>query len=256
MIDFHSHIIPGIDDGADDIKETFNLIEEAKEAGFTAIISTSHYWEEHYEVDEKERKTWIDAVGMNVKNKMPEMDLYLGSEIFITSDIPELLQQKKASTINNTRYVLFELPFEDKPSNLKDVIFKLLSNKLKPIIAHPERYTYVQKNPNLLIELIDMGVLFQGNFGSIIGMYGKKVEKTMKVLLQNNLIHFLGSDVHRTKSIYPQIPEALEQLKHIIPKEEIDELTTVNAKLVLANESIDIRKPIKIKQGLFNRFLS
>ena len=101
-----------------------------------------------------------------------------------------------------------------------------------------------------------MGVLFQGNFGSIIGMYGKKVEKTMKVLLQNNLIHFLGSDVHRTKSIYPQIPEALEQLKHIIPKEEIDELTTVNAKLVLANESIDIRKPIKIKQGLFNKFLS
>lgn len=255
MIDFHSHILPSIDDGSREIAETFNLIEEAKNAGFTGIISTSHYYEGHYETDEAERKTWIEAIGENLKNKVPNMELYLGSEIYITSRITELIEQKEASSINNSRYVLFELPVQNRPNNLEDVVFKLLSSKYKPIIAHPERYEYVQKDPNQLIKLINMGVLFQSNYGSLIGMYGKKAQKTVKLLLQNNFVHFLGSDVHRENTIYPKIRDILKDLKNILPKEEIDELTTINAKLVLANEDIDSRKPMKIKQGILSKLL-
>lgn len=148
-----------------------------------------------------------------------------------------------------------ELPFEYKPSNLKNLILKLRSNKYRPIVAHPERYTYVQENPNTLIELIDMGVLFQSNYGSIIGIYGKKAKKTVEVLLKNNFVHFLGSDVHREKTIYTEMPEILKRMKHIIPDEQLDELTTLNAKLVLSDEDIDVRRPIKAKRALLNKFI-
>ena len=253
MIDFHTHILPEVDDGALDIDETFNLIQEAKEAGFTAIISTSHYFEKRFVADVEERKTWLDAVSKNLANKPYKLDLYLGSEIFITSNMPELIENKEASSINDSRYILFELPFDIKETNLKNVVLDLFDKNYVPIIAHPERYKYVQDNPNYIFDLVEMGVLFQSNYGSIVGQYGKAAQKTVKVLLEHNLVHFLGSDVHRTNTIYKKIPEIIGELEKIIPKEEIDELTTINAKLVLSNEEIDMRRPQKVKTGFFSK---
>lgn len=94
MIDFHSHILPNIDDGAKSVEETFNLIKEANKAGFTGIISTSHYFEGRYEIEEKERKTWVDAISNNLKNQALDTKLYLGSEIFITNNIVNLIEEK------------------------------------------------------------------------------------------------------------------------------------------------------------------
>ena len=157
----------------------------------------------------------------------------------------------KASSINETKYVLFETAFATEPQNLKDVIYSLMSNNYIPIIAHPERYSYVQKNPNMLLELIDLGVLFQSNFGSIIGQYGKEAKKTVNLLLKNNFIHFLGTDAHRKNTIYTAIPQALESLKEIISEKELEELTTINPNLVLENKEIYTRRPTKIKKGFF-----
>jgi protein-tyrosine phosphatase len=251
MIDMHSHILPGIDDGAREITETLSLLKEAEEAGFTTIVSTSHYGKCGYEVDEKERSVWINQLTSNLKNIAPKLTLALGNEIYVSNHMIEDLKEHRSSTINGTRYVLFELPFHDRVANLKDIIYDLISNKYTPIIAHPERYDFVQKNPNELIELLDLGVLFQSNYGSIIGQYGTKAKKTVELLIKNNFVHFLGSDVHRENTIYKEIPKALKYLGEIIPKEEVDELTTINAKLVLAGEQIDTRRPIKIKKGLF-----
>ena len=91
-----------------------------------------------------------------------------------------LLEQGKASTINNSCYVLFELPLNAEPLNLYDVIYSLQENKLIPILAHPERYSYVQKEPELIHDLIEKGCLMQANYGSIIGEYGVKAEYILK----------------------------------------------------------------------------
>ena len=253
MIDFHSHILPGVDDGSASIEETMQLIKEARKVGFTKIISTSHYVEEQYEYNEATRKQFLEILNAGVKSLGEDVKLYLGSEIYASYDIVELLKEAKASSINNSRYVLFELPMQNELPNFKNIIYQLLANNYIPIIAHPERYSYVKENPNWLIEFIELGVLFQANYGSIIGIYGKQAQKTVKQLLKNNMIHFLGSDVHRPKTIYTKIPEIMEELEKVIDAEQIKKLSEINPSLVLENKVIYVDKPIKIKKSFWEK---
>lgn len=233
MIDFHSHILPQIDDGSKSYNETIEMLEEAKNAGFEKIISTSHYIEKYYEINEEQRLQLLKNINFQ------DIKLYLGSEIYVTNEIVQLLKDKKASTINNSRYVLYELPMHSKNMNDKEIIYRIIENGYVPIIAHPERYSYVQEAPEYVEELAEMGALFQSNYGSIIGMYGEKAKKTVKKLLKQNLIHFLGSDVHRPEQIYPKISKILKKLNKIVSQEKLEELTTLNAQKVLNDEEIE-----------------
>lgn len=235
MIDFHSHILPGIDDGAKNLEQSIAMVNEAKKVGFTKIISTSHYMENYYECNEKNRKELLEQVQKNVNG----IELCLGNEIYITNNIIELLQNGQASSINGTKYVLFEFPLiTTRPMNDKEVIYRLVENGYIPIIAHPERYPFIQENPDYLFELEEMGALFQANYGSIIGMYGLKAKKTLKILLKNNLISFFGSDVHRPEQVYNKMPKIIKKLKKIISNEEFEEFTEINPEKVLKNENI------------------
>lgn len=235
MIDFHSHILPGIDDGSRNLEQSIAMVNEAKKAGFTKIISTSHYMENYYECNERERRQLLKKVQENVQG----IELILGNEIYITNNIIELLQNGQASSINGTKYVLFEFPLiTTRPMNDKEVIYRLVENGYIPIIAHPERYPFIQENPDYLFELEEMGALFQANYGSIIGMYGLKAKKTLKILLKNNLISFLGSDVHRPEQVYNKMPKIIKKLKKIISNEEFEEFTEINPEKVLKNENI------------------
>ena len=233
MIDFHSHILPQIDDGSKSMEQTKKMLEEAREVGFEKIISTSHYMERYYETDESERLKLLNQINLQ------GIELYLASEIYVTNEIVQLLKEKKASTINNSRYVLYELPMHSKNMNDKEIIYRLIENGYVPVIAHPERYAYVQEEIEYVEELAEMGALFQSNYGSIIGMYGEKAKKTVKKLLKQDLIQFLGSDVHRTEQIYPKIPKILKKLSKIVSQEKLEELTTLNPQKVLNDEDIE-----------------
>ena len=250
MIDVHSHILPNIDDGSRSIEETFNLIKEAKEAGFEGIVCTSHYMENYYETNIPEREVWINAIHENLENKNIDMNLYLGNEIYMSDNIIELLEDGKATTMNDTSYVLFELPMNAEPMNLYDMVYEMQQYKIVPILAHPERYSFVQTDPELIYDLIDKGVLMQANYGSIIGQYGKKAQMIVQKFLENNMIHMLGTDVHRQNTIYPKIPEIILELKSLIGEEKVKELTTINPELVINNKRIDIRKPYKVELTL------
>ena len=240
MIDFHSHVLPNIDDGSKSVEETFNLIKEAKSAGFDKIISTSHYMEGYYEVESNEREVWIGGINKKLEEMDVDIRLYLGNEIYITDNIINLLEEGKASTINNTNYVLFEMPFDTKPLNLYSIIYEMLKYKLVPILAHPERYAYVQKDPEIIYDLIQKGTLMQSNYGSIIGQYGRKAHVIVKKMLQKNMIHFLGSDVHKQNTVYKKMPKILNELRKVISEEKLNELTTVNPELVLNNKKIEV----------------
>ncbi len=255
MIDMHSHILPNIDDGAKSIEETFHLIKEAKKVGFNEIISTSHYMEGYYETDNAEREVWVKAIYEKLQEQNIGVKLYLGNEIYFSENIMNLLKEGRASTINETNYVLFEMPLNAEPLNLYDVIYEMLQYEIIPILAHPERYSFVQKEPELVYDLIQKGVYMQANYGSIIGQYGKKAQFIVKKFLENNMIHFLGSDVHRKNTVYPKIPIILQELEKIIGKEKLEELTTINPKLVLQNKKIDIDDPIPIKLSFKEKIL-
>lgn len=218
MIDMHSHILPGIDDGSNSIEESIEMLREAKNAGFDSVISTSHYIEEYYTFNENQRRDLLKDIQNNLARDNIDLKLYLGSEIYLSENILNLLKEFEASTINGTSYVLFELPLQVKPMNLYEVIYDMLRNKLVPILAHPERYKFVQESPELVLDLMDKGVLMQSNFASIIGRYGKRAQITVEKLLRNNAVHFLGTDTHKKHSIYTKMPEILVKLEKLVRK--------------------------------------
>lgn len=234
MIDFHSHILPDIDDGSKSYEESLTMLEEARNVGFDCIISTSHYAIDCYEAPEYKRKRLIDD--LNLETNLP--NIILGSEIFLTYNIIELLKEYKASTINGTNYVLFELPLRQQFPNLKNVINRLKENNYIPILAHPERYLIIQKDFKMLYELKELGILFQSNYGSILGNYGFSAKMTVKKMLKNNLISFLGTDAHKEKSIYLEVPKAISRISKYVSNSELEKLTTKNAEKILRGESI------------------
>ena len=136
-----------------------------------------------------------------------------------------------------------------------DIIYDMLEYKLIPVLAHPERYSFVQKEPELIYDLIQKGVLMQSNFGSILGRYGEKAQLIVRKLLENNMVHFLGSDVHKPNTVYPQINDALSEIRAIIGKNKLEEITSINPKFVLDNRRIDIDEPREFKLSLKEKMI-
>lgn len=122
--------------------------------------------------------------------------------------------------MNHSQYILVELPFHDPIIALKDMIFELKIKGLIPIIAHPERYSYFQEDPELISDLKDEGILYQCNYGSIIGQYGRGSKKLIKYMLKNKLVDFLGTDIHRDRKakILDKFPKIEHKIKKIAGK--------------------------------------
>lgn len=249
MIDIHCHLVYDVDDGSKNIEETELMLKEAKQAGFTDIILTPHYREDYFTVPCDEIAPKLQE--MQKKAETIGIRLYQGNEIYATDRIIQLIYDKQAMSLNNSRYVLFELSMREKQINTDQIIYSILQDGKIPIIAHPERYPYVQKKPNLLLDYIEMGVLFQSNYGSIIGQYGKEAKETIKLLLTHNMIHFLGSDNHRTNSVYCSVRESIKQLEKLIGTEKMKNLIYINPKAILEDKPIEITEPIEVKKGIF-----
>ena len=248
MIDVHSHILPSVDDGANDINETFKILEEACNAGFSDIFATSHYIEGEYEFNKTDREFIIEALMQKIEEEGLNIKLHIGAEGYISSDFPKLIEAGEVPTLGNSRYVLFELPLRAKVMYTSEVINKLLNMKLIPIIAHPERYEIVQDDPSIAIDWIDDGALLQCNYASIIGRYGLTAKETLFKLLDTNAVHFLGTDNHRAGSIYTKMSEIKKEFIKRIGKDKFYELSEINPRCILNNEEIDIEMPKRIKK--------
>ena len=185
MIDLHAHILTDTDDGASSFEESVALLYEARKAGFTGIVCTPHYMQGFYEKD---------ANYINNKMKELEMDakrigihLYQGNEIYAINEICKILKEKKIVSLNNSKYLLIEFSLNNEPiKNSVEIIDEIVKNGYIPIIAHPERYPYVQKDIKFLKSLLKKGVLLQANYASIDGYYGIPAKKTIIKLLKNN----------------------------------------------------------------------
>lgn len=252
MIDMHTHILPNIDDGSESMEETIKMLKEAKEAGFTDIITTSHYIENSYDITKRERKNIINEIKSKLDIENINIKLYNGAEAYISNNIYELIEKEALPTLNSSKYLLMELPMNNKVLYLENVIYSLESKGITPIIAHPERYSYVQKDIKFVEELVERGVLFQANYGSIIGKYGNDASKSVKKLLKKKLIHFLGTDTHKSNSIYTQMNIILKKLEKITGKEYLELLSVINPEIVINNGNVESKINMK-KSGLFGK---
>lgn len=240
MVDTHNHILFDIDDGCRNIEESITLLKQMQELGFNKIILTPHYIKgtEHNSNNyEKEYK--LNQLKEKLKENKINIELYLGNEIFITDNIVELLKKDNISSVNNSRYVLIELPFENEIIGLTDILYELRYNKLIPIIAHPERYTYFQNAFDKIEALREEGVLFQINYSSILGFYGRTAKKTTKYLLKNGYVDFFGTDIHRTSKTYvlDNFKKIEKKIIRIIGLDEYQKIIR-NGEKIINNEDI------------------
>lgn len=241
MKDLHSHILSNIDDGSRSIEESLEILKKAERAGITDIMLTPHYIKNsNFSANNYQKMMNLNMLFGEVARAGININLYLGNEVYVDDNILYLLQMGEIATLNGTRYILIELPFMNRIQNLKQIIFELVRNGYVPIIAHPERYKFVQKNPEKLEEYMEMGALFQGNYQSLFNKYGRDAKKTLKILLKNNRIQFLASDVHKatdkfnTKKLY-------RKLKRIVKnKEKVEDLLSRNFDRVIHNDNISI----------------
>jgi len=140
-------------------------------------------------------------------------------------------------------------------TGIDSLIFELKNKGYEPIIAHPERYSFIKKDPNAIIKLIEAGALFQVNIGSFFGAYGKAAKKTAFLLVKHNAVHFIASDTHHgSDPFYSQIKKLKKLLRRDVSKSEIDNLFENNAKRVLRNKKIKANKVKPFKKGFFGKF--
>ena len=233
MIDIHSHILYGVDDGAKTIDESVDIIRNLYKNGITDIILTPHYIEySSYNSNKKSNLEKLDSLKKKLKEEGINVNLYLGNEIYINNNILSLLKKGEISSLNNSKYLLIELPMSGKYDNYVEIFKELIENGYKVILAHPERYNTFKKDINLIYELKNIGVLMQCNIESILKTYGKDAYKTIKKLAKNKLINFIASDIHHKKD-YEYINKARDKFKRYYSDSEIDDLLSNNQKDIL-----------------------
>ena len=238
MIDLHSHILYGIDDGSHTIEESLEILSIANTNGVKDIVLTPHYIKNSkYNANNKIKKELLNNLKKELKRKKIDINLYLGNEVYIDEELPSLLDTD-ISTINNSKYLLIEFPMGSKPQLLEEVLDELESAGIIPIIAHPERYLSYYKDYEFFYYLKKRGCILQGNIGSIYGHYGRKSKKMIKELLKRNLIDCIGSDIHHPHQDFYNQPVEEKLLKIIKNKKLVEDILEGNAKRILSNKNM------------------
>jgi protein-tyrosine phosphatase len=192
MIDIHSHVIFDTDDGPSTIKESIRMALEAERVGVKTIIATPHYKKNVFNIENAEK----NFRELSIRLANCDIELKMGYEVFVDSLLTDCMYNKKMFTLNNSQYLLFELPFDVYPANTTDIILKLHLNNIIPILAHPERHGYFLRDFDKLIGLIEAGCMIQLDAGSIMGVHGRRVKAFCKKVIKLGLAHFIASDAH------------------------------------------------------------
>lgn len=196
-MDMHSHLLPGIDDGVNSWDESLFIIEELQKAGYSKLITTPHIMSGYYPNTPK--------IILEKYNRLKDRLMENGLNIEITAAAEYyadeyLFSQIKSSPENllflNNKMLLFELPMFSGPVYLQDMIFEMRSTGITPVLAHPERYGYVQENKELLRTYQSWGIQLQLNLLSLWGYYGIQAKKIAQWMIDAELVDFVGSDIH------------------------------------------------------------
>ena len=248
MIDIHSHILPGVDDGSKGMEMSIKMAKMYLDNGIKRIIATPHYIDGIKNNSIEKNMMVVEGLKKELQREEIDIEISLGNEVLVSLEILKGLQDKKINTLNSSRYILIELPMFDIPIYVEDMLYEIMLKGYIPVLAHPERNTKIIENPNILYSYIKNGVLAQLNLPSLEGKYGGKIKGTAEILLKHNMIHFLGTDTHNDKTRTPNINNALERLKSIVTPEKYIELTYKNAECLIGDKLIEIDFPIEYKK--------
>ena len=194
-VDMHSHLIPGIDDGAKSVEDSITLIRGLQELGFQKIITTPHIYKEHYPNTKAGILRGLDELKGKLKEANIDVPIEASAEYFMDDHFEELLDRNEILPLKDI-YVLVEMSFFGAPPKLEDYLFKTQIKGYTPILAHPERYLFMHKNFDEYSRLKDKEILFQVNLLSLSGYYGKPIKQIAYKLIEAKMVDFLGTDMH------------------------------------------------------------
>nr|MBO2506994.1 capsular biosynthesis protein [Bacilli bacterium] len=247
MVDIHSHILYGVDDGPKDIEESMEMLEAAVTEGITDIISTSHASHPQFDVPADVVIEQIQELQMKLDERQVPLTIHIGHEVRISEKIVERCISNQVHLLANSNYLLLELPSSGIPLYTKNMIHELLRHDITPIIAHPERNKAIAEKPERLERLIREGALAQITAGSLAGFFGKKTQQLSLDLVRANLVHTYGSDAHHVTSRPFLFNEGLAVLEKKKEHDAIDLLLENNAR-ILSNEPLIIYEPEEISK--------
>ncbi len=257
MIDIHCHILPGIDDGAQDVEESLKMARLAEQDGVKTIIATPHVFrppiiqKNLFFIQEK----WSDFTPLLKTNNI-QVELLLGSEVHFVHDLIDVLKiNYPYFGLNRGSYMIVEFPSNHVFSGAKQLFFELASRGLNLIIAHPERNSVFVRNPSLLYDFIKMGIFTQANSGSFSSLYGTQTQEAAFRFLEWNFYHFLASDSHGKHNRSTRLSRAFRKVSELVGEKEALALVVHNPKAVVEDREIPFFKdpinPTKKKKTFF-----
>jgi protein-tyrosine phosphatase len=195
-VDIHSHLLPGLDDGVKSVEQAAEVILYFKQLGYTKLITTPHIISDIYRNTPATISAAHDLLVNYLRERSIEMEIFAAAEYYLDEAVIACLNRNEKLMTLPGNYLLFETNFLNEPLNLKEFIFLASTKGYKLILAHPERYIYLNNDFKKVQDLIDRGVLFQVNMSSLIGYYSKPAQSMACKLIDQGLVHWLGSDCH------------------------------------------------------------
>jgi len=227
FVDIHSHLLPGIDDGAKNLEHSIELIKKMSSLGIKNFITTPHVLGDIYPNSSTVIQEKLNEVRVELKKqKLDAITIRSAAEYMMDEQFVQLLEEKDILTLKDN-YILVEMSYFNAPFNLYDILFEIQIKGYKPILAHPERYNFYHADFENFYKLKKAGCLFQLNLLSLTPHYGKNVQKISSKLLEENMYDFVGTDVHHSKHI-----ELLKEIGTEKTKKSISHLLRNNKKLL------------------------
>lgn len=239
MIDLHSHILPELDDGAQSLWESLEMARMAVDSGITVMAATPHCIHDRAE---EVMESWQLLTEALEESEIP-LKVLPGMEIFGTDDTLRLLKAGKLMTLNGSRYPLVEFGFHSTGDEETVILRSLCKAGYRPVVAHPERYSYVQYNPGLIHQWFRMGCLIQVNRGSLLGRFGRHAQAMAVELVERGFATVVATDAHSARIRTPWMRDIREVLTKEISPQCARTLLLENPKRILKNEDMPSIEP-------------
>ncbi len=255
MIDIHSHLLPNCDDGSPDIETSITQLKLMVGEGLTDLVLTPHYMRNVYHNISSVIDDRYYLLHKGIKENKINVNIYKGAEVYLDYNILDDIKEN-GFAINDTQYVLVETGMSGFPNDLLKILYDLVRNGFKPILAHPERYSNVSQDLQVAEDLIHRNVYMQINAGSLVGSYGEIAQQTAFELIDNGFAHFMASDNHCKSDNYV-LPRAIAELQEFYDDNLVELLTETNPRKMLKNEKITYFNTTYKQQkekGFFSKF--
>jgi len=200
-VDIHSHLIFDVDDGSQSLAESISLIKSLSQKGYTDIITSPHIMADFYKNSKNNLLPKRDLILEELNKQNININFDVAAEYYLDDGFVEKLNNKDDLLLINDEYILVETSYMNEPNNLSSIIFDIQSSGLKPILAHPERYTYMYDSFEKYEELFEKNIYFQINLNSLSGYYSKPAKDIVNKLIDKKMVHFSGTDCHGEKHI-------------------------------------------------------